>query len=54
MPVQKAINSKAGQAYLSNGLVPMNEKTKMLARMLQQATVGAGAGLPVVQRNTNE
>lgn len=45
-PVQALINSKAGQSYLANGLLPMNARTQMLADILRQGAVGAGAALP--------
>jgi hypothetical protein len=43
VPAQALINSKAGQAYFSNGMLPLNDTTKRLADLLRQGAVGGGA-----------
>jgi hypothetical protein len=47
LPVQKLMNSDAGQAYLQNGLIPMNAKTKMMADILRQGATGGGASVGI-------
>lgn len=44
LPAQMAINSKAGQKYLSEGLISNSPKNKLLADYLRRMSVGAGAG----------
>lgn len=54
MPAQAAINSKAGQAYLTNGLLPKNARTQMIANILRQGAIGTGAGGSLLLANPGE
>lgn len=50
-PVQALMNSKAGQAYLAKGLIPMNEKTKMIAELVRQGAIGGGTAAALLAQS---
>lgn len=43
--LQRAIHSGAGKAYLSKGLIPDNQKTRQIARLLTAGSAASGSAL---------
>ncbi len=48
VPVQAAMNSKAGQKYLTDGLIKNTPQNKLIADYLRRMSVGAGANAAVL------
>ena len=51
MPAQAIINSKVGQGYLANGMIPLNDTTQRLAKLLSQGVAGGSAGTALLTQS---